>query len=290
MRDIDNLTNLKNFLEVNNTYIDLILTTLAILLVANIIKRILTRLLLIKKDNKTEYQQKKLINFLITTFTILLLIVIWMPYIKNILTFISFISAAMTIALREFIYNLFIGIYIRVRKPFSVEDRIEIDETRGDVININMLNFEILEVSEKDHYNGQSTGIIVTIPNSMIFTKPLKNFNKIFKYIWNEMTIKIPLEENVSEAKRVIYKIVNNNEIVNKIPTKMQKQIDNLSPNYRIYYNKYEPIIYTKVDGDVIELTVRYLIHPKKVRYVESTIWEQILKANSNGEIKLYKS
>lgn len=290
MRDIDNLTNLKNFLEVNNTYIDLILTTLAILLVANIIKRILTRLLLIKKDNKTEYQQKKLINFLITTFTILLLIVIWMPYIKNILIFISFISAAMTIALREFIYNLFSGIYIRVRKPFSVEDRIEIDETRGDVININMLNFEILEVSEKDHYNGQSTGIIVTIPNSMIFTKPLKNFNKIFKYIWNEMTIKIPLEENVSEAKRVIYKIVNNNEIVNKIPTKMQKQIDNLSPNYRIYYNKYEPIIYTKVDGDVIELTVRYLIHPKKVRYVESTIWEQILKANSNGEIKLYKS
>ncbi len=290
MRDIDNLTNLKNFLEVNNTYIDLILTTLAILLVANIIKRILTRLLLIKKDNKTEYQQKKLINFLITTFTILLLIVIWMPYIKNILTFISFISAAMTIALREFIYNLFSGIYIRVRKPFSVEDRIEIDETRGDVININMLNFEILEVSEKDHYNGQSTGIIVTIPNSMIFTKPLKNFNKIFKYIWNEMTIKIPLEENVSEAKRVIYKIVNNNEIVNKIPTKMQKQIDNLSPNYRIYYNKYEPIIYTKVDGEVIELTVRYLIHPKKVRYVESTIWEQILKANSNGEIKLYKS
>ena len=290
MRDIDNLTNLKNFLEVNNTYIDLILTTLAILLVANIIKRILTRLLLIKKDNKTEYQQKKLINFLITTFTILLLIVIWMPYIKNILTFISFISAAMTIALREFIYNLFSGIYIRVRKPFSVEDRIEIDETRGDVININMLNFEILEVSEKDHYNGQSTGIIVTIPNSMIFTKPLKNFNKIFKYICNEMTIKIPLEENVSEAKRVIYKIVNNNEIVNKIPTKMQKQIDNLSPNYRIYYNKYEPIIYTKVDGDVIELTVRYLIHPKKVRYVESTIWDQILKANSNGEIKLYKS
>ena len=290
MRDIDNLTNLKNFLEVNNTYIDLILTTLAILLVANIIKRILTRLLLIKKDNKTEYQQKKLINFLITTFTILLLIVIWMPYRKNILTFISFISAAMTIALREFIYNLFSGIYIRVRKPFSVEDRIEIDETRGDVININMLNFEILEVSEKDHYNGQSTGIIVTIPNSMIFTKPLKNFNKIFKYIWNEMTIKIPLEENVSEAKRVIYKIVNNNEIVNKIPTKMQKQIDNLSPNYRIYYNKYEPIIYTKVDGEVIELTVRYLIHPKKVRYVESTIWEQILKANSNGEIKLYKS
>ena len=39
MRDIDNLTNLKNFLEVNNTYIDLILTTLASFLLNYLEKR-----------------------------------------------------------------------------------------------------------------------------------------------------------------------------------------------------------------------------------------------------------
>ena len=37
----------------------------------------------------------------------------------------------------------------------------------------------------------------------------------------------------------------------------------------RIYFNQYEPIIYTKLCRDHIELTVRYLMHPKKARYVE---------------------
>ena len=69
----------------------------------------------------------------------------------------------------------------------------------------------------------------------------------------------------------------------------MNKQINNISTDYRIYYNRYTPIIYTKVIDSHIELTVRYLIHPKKARYVESTIWNCILVAYKNGEIELLK-
>lgn len=45
----------------------------------------------------------------------------------------------------------------------------------------------------------------------------------------------------------------------------MKNQISNLTNDYRIYYNQYEPIIYTKVVDDHIELSLRYLIHPKKL-------------------------
>jgi hypothetical protein len=69
----------------------------------------------------------------------------------------------------------------------------------------------------------------------------------------------------------------------------MKKQINNISNNYRIYYNKYEPIIYTQIVDSHVELTVRYLIHPKKARYVNSTIWNNILTAYKNKEIELYK-
>ena len=47
-------------------------------------------------------------------------------YIKDLVTLISVLSAAMTIALREIILNFFCGIYIQVKKPFKVEDRIDI--------------------------------------------------------------------------------------------------------------------------------------------------------------------
>ena len=56
----------------------------------------------------------------------------------------------------------------------------------------------------------------------------------------------------------------------------MKNQIKNISNEYRIYYNKYDPIIYTKLVEDHVELTVRYLMHPKKSRYVESVIWNKI--------------
>ena len=119
-----------------------------------------------------------------------IIILLWGRYIKNILTFISVVSAAFTIALRDLIFNFFCGIYIKVVKPFEVEDRIEINNYKGDVVNINSMNFEVLEVTNID-FTGQSTGIIIHLPNSMIFNYPLRNYNKGFKYIWNEIVVKV---------------------------------------------------------------------------------------------------
>ena len=201
------------------------------------------------------------------------------------------ISGVFMLALSVFFFYyciVFCGIYIKIVKPFVVEDRIEINGYKGDVVNINTMNFEILEVSNVDT-TGQSTGIIIHLPNSIIFNYPLKNYNKAFKYIWDEITIRIPLDYDVNKAKKVLYKIVNSNEIIKKIPPKLKKQINNVSNSYRIYYNQYDPIIYTKINEDHIELQIRYLIHPKKARYVESIISSDILLAYKNGEIEIYK-
>ena len=65
-----------------------------------------------------------------------------------VVTLISFISAAITLSLKDIIFNWFSGIYIRINKPFILEDRIEISGIKGDVININIMNFEVLEVDE----------------------------------------------------------------------------------------------------------------------------------------------
>ena len=45
--------------------------------------------------------------------------------------------------IRELILNFFCGVYIQMKKPFKVEDRIEIDGIKGDVMNISSLNFEV---------------------------------------------------------------------------------------------------------------------------------------------------
>lgn len=274
--------------SIDTKYIILIIKTIIFFFLLTIIKKIGIKVIKQIKNSKIEYLYTQKYKLLINISKIIIFLFLWGDYISNLLTIISLISAGFTIALRDLIFNFFSGIYIKLKKPFEIEDRVEINNYKGDVININALNFEVLEVNN-ENFIGQSTGVITHIPNSTIFNYPLRNYNKAFKYIWNELTIKLPLNCNLAKVKGVIYKIVNSNEIIKNIPPKMRNQINNISSDYRIYYNQYDPIIYTQVVDNHIELTVRYLIHPKKARYVNSNIWNKIIEAHQNNEIELYE-
>lgn len=275
--------------KTQNDYITLFFYTVAIILLVKLGTHLLTTSFKkLSKNEKRIYKFSKGLELISNLFIIAAIIVVWKSFITDFMTFISFTSTAIILVLREFVYNFFSGIYIKTFKPFIVEDRIKIGEVEGDVVNINALNFELLEVSNKE--NGeQSTGIIVHIPNSKVFSEPLKNYVKVFKYVWNEINVKIPLDADIKKTKSFLLKIVKGNDVVKKIPTKMEEQINSSLADYRIYYNNLEPIIYTKVVDDYVNLSIRYLVHPKKARNVESEIWSQILELNKENKITLKK-
>lgn len=238
-------------------------------------------------SEKSLYKFNKNVKIFRIIVTTIIMFLIWEAQIKNIITFISFVGAAATLALRDIIANFIAGFYIQIHKPFKVEDRIEVDGLIGDVINTNSLYFEILEVSHKDQ-GEQSTGIIIQIPNAKIFTESIKNYTKAFKYIWCELDVKINLTADIEKSKNILYEIVSTNDIVKSIPKKMQNELNNAIGNYRIYYNNLKPIIYTKVNDECIVLTIRYLVHPKKSRFIESGIWSRIYDEAIKGNLDLY--
>ncbi len=285
------LKDFSDFLEtiigIESNYILLFLYTIFTIIIIKLITKILIKIYDKFSDNERKiyiFNKKTKIVGTVTTFILLLLI--WETHLQNFIYLISFISAGIALSLKDIILNFFSGIYIRLKKPFDVEDRVVVNEIEGDVVNINTMNFEVLEISNRED-GEQSTGVIINIPNSVVFTTPIKNYTKVFKYIWNEITVKIPLDSNVKKVKSELYRIVNTNEVIQQIPNKMENQINNAITDYRIFYNKLKPIIYTKVVDDHIELSVRYLVHPKKARNVESDIWNKILA--SKEKIELFK-
>lgn len=278
---------LSDLTTINQTYISLILSTTIIVVLFAFFKKIGKRTIRKKIEGRKEYLINQAIQIILNVAEVIFLLFIWGDYIQNLMTLISVTSAAMTIALRELILNFFCGIYIKMKKPFQVEDRIEVKDIRGDVMNISSLNFEILEISSKDEH-GQSTGVIVTFPNSIVFSEPVRNLNKGFKYIWDELTVKVPMDCDLVKNKQELYKIVNNIEVIKNIPKKMKAQINDINTTNRVYFNKYDPTIYTKIVDDHIELTIRYLMHPKKGRFVESVIWNKVLESYKEGRIDLF--
>ena len=66
----------------------------------------------------------------------------------------------------------------------------------------------------------------------------------------------------------------------------MKNELKN-NTTYRMYFNKYDPVIYTEVKDNHIILKLRYLVNPKKARIVESYIWNEILKEYKNNNLEL---
>lgn len=274
---------------INKEYIHLTILTILAVLFFDLIK-LATRKIYsqLPVSDKKKYFRNRKIKISLTIICWLVVILIWKEQIKSLITLISFVSAAVTIALREIIFNFFAGLYINAKKVFEIEDRIEIKGIKGDVITMHSLGFEMLEIADGNEYE-QSTGKIVHIPNSAVFSEPTKNFTKAFKYIWDEIKINIELDSDVEETKSYIYNILKNIEILKEIPEKMENQVDDVTVQYRIYYNKLEPIIYTRINESHIELSLRYLVHPKKIRIVQNEIYLKVLEEYNKGNIKLYK-
>lgn len=277
-----------NILGIDKEYIKLTILTIFVILIAEIIKWIAKNIYshMPVSDKKKFFRNRKS-KIIITAICFVVILLIWGEKLNGIITLVSFISAGVTIAIREIIFNFFAGIYINMRKPFDVEDRVEIDEIKGDVINTHALSFEMLEIGERND-GEQSTGRIVHIPNSYIFTKTLKNYTKAFKYIWDEIKIELDLDANIEETKERIYDILFENPELQETPKKMEDAVDEAILEYRIYYNNLDPIIYTTIKDSHVELCLRYLVHPKKARNVQDEITLRILEENKKGTIKLY--
>lgn len=279
---------LGNLTSIDKEYYELIFSTIIVILFFIGIKTLGKLIIRKNSSGRKEFIGTQIFLITLNIIECFCIIFIWDDYIKSLMTFVSVLSAAVTISLRDIVYNFFSGLYIKIKRPFKVEDRIQIDDLRGDVMSISALDFEVLEIST-DENNGQSTGIVVSMPNSYIFSKPLKNLTKGFNYIWDELTVKVELDCDLSQNKQEIYKIVNNIETIKSIPKKMKSEVEHLNNSNRIYFNQYDPIIYTKIVDGHIELTVRFLIHPKKARYIESVIWNKVYTSYIDGKINLFK-
>ena len=270
-------------------YINLTILTILTFIFFSILKAIIKKIYSeLHVSDKKKYFRNRKIKISLTVICWIVVVLIWKEQIKGLMTLISFVSAAVTIALREIIFNFFAGIYINAKKILDIEDRIEIKGIKGDVITIHSLGFEMLEIAEGSEYE-QSTGKIVHIPNSAIFTEPTKNFTKAFKYIWDEIKINVELDSDIEDTKNVLNYILESNEVLKEIPKKMEKQVDDATVQYRIYYNNLEPIIYTRIEESHIEFSLRYLVHPKKIRIVQNEIYLKVLEQYRKGNLKLYK-
>ena len=226
------------------------------------------------KESTTVYRARVALRWFSGTAVLLALVATWFGSLANLGTYISIVSAGLVIALQDSIANMAGFVFIMWRRPFRVQDRIEIDGLRGDVIDIRLFQFTIVEVGNWVDAD-QSTGRIVHIPNRKVFTDPLANYTAGFEYIWNEVPVVVTFESNWRRAKQLLTGIAN--EHCEQFTPEAERQIRSAAQRYMIIAGKLTPIVYTRVVDIGVELTLRYLTHVRRRRGTTQMLWEAIL-------------
>lgn len=272
---------------INKVYFHLIISTALVILVFSILKKMAEFIISQTVKLEKQYNVNQVVQIIISLLEMIVIFFVWENYIKSLITLVSILGASLIVALRESVLSFFAGIYIKSKKVFVVGDRVQVNGIKGDVVNISGLDFDVLEI-DNSSFNGQSTGVIISLPNSYVFTKEIKNLTKGFKYVWNEISVKVTLDSDLVSNKKELYKIVNGIDSVRTIINNMKDQKNIIGTDNKVYFNKYDPIIYTEIKDNYVMLTVRYLIDPKKGRIVNSVIWNRIYESYKDKKLKLY--
>jgi len=177
--------------------------------------------------------------------------------------------------LKDLLVNLAGWIFIIWRKPFEVGDRIQIGNQSGDVIDIRIFQFTLMEIGNWVDAD-QSTGRVIHIPNGKVFTEPQANYHKGFQYIWNEVPVLVTFESNWKKAKEILHRM--GVEHAEHLSTSAEQRIKEASRKFMIFYTKLSPTVYTTVKDCGVLLTIRYICEPRRRRDSEQAIWEDILR------------
>ncbi|MFW5995817.1 MAG: mechanosensitive ion channel family protein [Halanaerobiaceae bacterium] len=249
--------------------------SILVLLLAGLTKWALNQFIVGKiQEKNARYRWKKTGNYIIFFATLLLLMLLWLKKFE-LGTFLGLSGAGLAIALRDLLTNLVGWIFIVWKRPFTIGDRIEINGTSGDVIDIRVFQFTILEIGNWVAAE-QSTGRVVHIPNQSVFQNNLANYTADFPYIWNEIPILITFESDWEKARTILRSVAG--EVVEKTAERAEDYLNRVSRRkYMVYYGKLTPIIYTSVKESGILLTLRYLSHPQSRRSTEDRIWRNVL-------------
>lgn len=267
---------LRNTLNIDAVFLEKLLISAAFVTVLWLIKQLLyIRISRKTSDILARYTWSKSMGYAVFILSAIVLSRIWFRGITSLATFWGLLSAGIAIALKDIIADLAAWLFIIVRRPFILGDRLEINGVKGDVIDIRIFKFTLLEIGGRIE-GEQSTGRMVHIPNHTVLTDAIFNYTRGFKYIWNEISILITYESDWKMAKEILLETVEKN--VEKLSEKAQNKLVESSRKYLIMYSNFTPIVYTSIKESGVELTARYLCDPKEKRKTENKIFEEILE------------
>src|SRR5580700_2039349 len=232
----------------------------------------------------SRYKVRKFIIFSGYITILLFLALLFEDHLGRLSFAIGVIGAGVAVALQDVLASLAGAFAIGFSKLYMVGDRVQIGDTRGDVIDIGLLRTTLMETGNwvsKDMYNGR----LVRIPNSAVLKGPIFNYSQGFPFIWDEIKVVLTTSSNCELARNMLTRVAK--EVIGDYLAEAQISWNAVSDYYETINPSLEPAITLVVNGGKLEFGVSYIVDYTKRSAVEDHLFTKIVQevANSNGKL-----
>jgi len=197
------------------------------------------------------------------------------------LTSLGVISIVLGFSLQTTLASFIGWIYILIKRPYWVGDRITIDDASGDVIDVTYLDTTLWEVggpmiNSRHHPSGR----VIKFPNSRVLTTAVVNSSwALFPYVWNEITFQVAYDSDLSFVSDVMQGAAEE-EVGESMRTEIRKYRELLArtPVDEVEVRE-RPSVHFRVNTNTwLDATVRYLVDPKQAGGVKSRLIVKMLE------------
>jgi len=246
-----------------------------------ILEKLIELHLLSKVDNRvTRFNFNRVLRLL--TGILIALICLSLLFVNWTTAFVSLglASLIMGFALQTPISSFIGWIYILIKKPYQIGDRIKIDSAKGDVIDVSYLDTTLWEFGGDYLSTDHPTGRIIKFPNSKVLSSMVYNYSwALFPYIWNEIKFQIAYDSDLEFVAKTMRETAEEElgegmmEAVGTFRSLLAKTpVDHLEVREK-------PAAFFRVSENTwLEAIVRYLVHPKDAGRIKTRLIQKLLQ------------
>ena len=172
-------------------------------------------------------------------------------------------------------------IYILVRQPYRVGDRIQIGEATGDVIDVGYLDTTLWEFGGKYISGDHPSGRVIKFPNEQVLDEIVYNYSwPLFPYIWNEIKFPVAFNSDLEFIASTMQRVTEE-ELGKEMIDRVQTFRDLLArtPVDELEVHERPRVIFRVSENTWLEAIVRYLVSPREAGRVKTRLIKKLLAA-----------
>lgn len=231
-------------------------------------------------DAVSRYNLNRILKLLVVLILLFILVsILFANWYTAVVSF-GLISLILGFALQTPITSFIGWIYILIRAPYRVGDRIKIEDATGDVIDVSYLDTTLWEFGGQYLSTDHPSGRVIKFPNSNVLHSAVYNYSwPLFPYIWNEISFQIAYESDLEFVAKIMQEVAEE-EIGQAMMERVRTYRELLAqtPVDQLEVREHPSVQFRVNQNTWLEAIVRYLVKPREAGRVKTRLIKKMLE------------